>query len=786
MSNLDLSKVWPEWKVDGKPLGRGSYGVVYKAVRRDHDVESFAAIKVISIPQNESEIDSLRSEGMSIDATRTYLEGVVSDFVSEIQLMESFKGVQNIVSVEDYKVVEKTDEVGWDIYIRMELLTPFNRYISDKTMSEEDVIKLGVDICTALELCAERNVIHRDIKPQNIFINQFGHFKLGDFGIARKLENVTGGLSQKGSPNYMAPEVAHSTQYDATVDLYSLGIVLYQLMNKNRLPFLDTERQLLNPNERAAALSQRLEGEPLPAPCDASPEMAEVILCASNPDPSKRFASAKAMKNALMSVESGAYTASETDLNKTMSVRHAAQTQDLNRTTSVHKAPQLQKSIQKPVDTFGGKKKSKIPVIIATIFIVVLLVGGGSFVVPRLLGNSDSTENSSVESSANVETAENDSSDSAADSKNGIYSDFDEEQIASAIEEAEVFAAEEDYEDALMRIKTAFVTYPKSEELKAKETEYTEALATQVKVKTLEEAANLAESGDYVSAIALIKNAQDTNGDDADYQTVLNTYSATYKAEVIALADSLIANDDYIGALEAIGDASVVIGDDAELSEKNMEYEGKYVTDIIEQADSLIADMKYDEAKTLLSQSAKNVTNNESLFTYMNSIDSMRPVNLNTLHIIDHSEDFSVRDGIFVDSFGNSYDGSFHFKYVGFPNQEDYAIFNLKGECTTFMGSIVACQATGSNEQMLIQIYVDNVLKYTSQQFGKTSEKIDFEVDVTGGKQLMIKAGLASGDWSRACFSIVDGKLTKNPEAVAENLEIEQQNIYDPNNSGLE
>ena len=102
------------------------------------------------------------------------------------------------------------------------------------------------------------------------------------------------------------------------------------------------------------------------------------------------------------------------------------------------------------------------------------------------------------------------------------------------------------------------------------------------------------------------------------------------------------------------------------------------------------------------------------------------------------------------------------------------------------MGSIVACQATGSNEQMLIQIYVDNVLKYTSQQFGKTSEKIDFEVDVTGGKQLMIKAGLASGNWSRACFCIVDGKLTKNPEAVAENLEIEQQNIYDPNNSGLE
>ena len=85
MSNIELSKVWPEWKVEDKPLGRGSYGVVYKAVRLDHDVESYAAIKVISIPQNESEVDSLRSEGLSMDATRTYLQGIVNDFVSEIQ-----------------------------------------------------------------------------------------------------------------------------------------------------------------------------------------------------------------------------------------------------------------------------------------------------------------------------------------------------------------------------------------------------------------------------------------------------------------------------------------------------------------------------------------------------------------------------------------------------------------------------------------------------------------------------------------------------------------------------
>ena len=106
MSIEYLSEIWPEWKVE-KQLGRGSYGVVYKAARSDSNVQSYAAIKVITIPSDESEVDSLRSEGLDMNGTRTYFKGIVDDFVSEIQLMETMKGIQNIVSVEDYKVVEK-------------------------------------------------------------------------------------------------------------------------------------------------------------------------------------------------------------------------------------------------------------------------------------------------------------------------------------------------------------------------------------------------------------------------------------------------------------------------------------------------------------------------------------------------------------------------------------------------------------------------------------------------------------------------------------------------------
>ena len=294
-----IRSFWPDWQTEDTPIGRGSFGAVYKAVRRDNNIESYAAIKIISIPSDSSEVDSVRSEGLGPDGTRLFFKKIVDSFVGEIQLMESLKGIQNIVSVEDYKVIEKTDTIGWDIFIRMELLTPFNTYLCGNALSEADVIKLGIDICTALEICSQSNIIHRDIKPENIFVNKFGYFKLGDFGIARKLENLTDGLSQKGTHNYMAPEVASSNHYDARADIYSLGIVLYRLLNNNRLPFLTTDQQLLNPLERTKATERRLRGEPLPAPCNASPAMANLVLRACAFDPRMRFRSATEMKHAL-------------------------------------------------------------------------------------------------------------------------------------------------------------------------------------------------------------------------------------------------------------------------------------------------------------------------------------------------------------------------------------------------------------------------------------------------------------------------------------------------------
>ncbi len=293
-----IESVWPEWRLEPKPIGRGSFGTVYRAVRRDGGFESYSAIKVITIPRDDSERESLQSEGMDEEATRSYYAGIVQELKNEIQILQSLKGAHNIVIIEDYKIVEHEDSFGWDIHIRMELLTPLVSYIANKKLSESETVKLGCDICSALMICEEKQIIHRDIKPENIFISNFGDFKLGDFGVARKLEQTVA-TSYKGAPNYMAPEVVNGRNYDSRVDIYSLGIVLYRLLNNNRLPFVDPEKKLLTPADRDAAWKKRMNGEKLPAPCEASEAVGNAILKACEFKPDKRYATAEEFRDAL-------------------------------------------------------------------------------------------------------------------------------------------------------------------------------------------------------------------------------------------------------------------------------------------------------------------------------------------------------------------------------------------------------------------------------------------------------------------------------------------------------
>ena len=311
---IDLKKAWPDLEPVEK-IGEGSYGTVYKCRKIENGKEVFSAVKVITVPKNESEYDVLKIDGFSKEATKQYFADIIDSFSSEIKLLEELKDQPNIVRIEDSKIIAH-DEIKWDIFIKMELLTSFREYSQSHTITREDVIRLGVDICSALEACEKKKIIHRDIKPENIFVDKDGNFKLGDFGVARQLEKTNTTMSQKGTYNYMAPEVVFKKKYDKRADIYSLGMVMYKLLNNNREPFVDPDKQIIRYKDRSEAMDRRLKNERLPAPKNADANLAAIILNACEFEKEKRISSATEFKKLLLSVGGGKKVRVKKKLNK--------------------------------------------------------------------------------------------------------------------------------------------------------------------------------------------------------------------------------------------------------------------------------------------------------------------------------------------------------------------------------------------------------------------------------------------------------------------------------------
>ena len=309
--------VFENWKLV-RLLGEGSYGKVFEAHRIDFGVTYKSAVKIMTIPQNQSELNSARAELLDDASVVSYFRSIVEDMVKEFELMAKLQGTAHVVGYLDHAVVRHVGTVGWDILIRMELLTPMTKLLEKKALARNEIIKLGTDICRALELCERHRIIHRDIKPANMFVSEFGDYKLGDFGVARTLDRSVGVMSQKGTYSYMAPEVMRNEAYGSNVDLYSLGIVLYSLLNHNRTPFLPPAPGLIRHEDRLQALERRINGAPMPRPDEADDALAAVVLKACAFSPGERYESARQMRRDLEALqprsrEEGGPSQEETD-----------------------------------------------------------------------------------------------------------------------------------------------------------------------------------------------------------------------------------------------------------------------------------------------------------------------------------------------------------------------------------------------------------------------------------------------------------------------------------------
>mgnify|MGYP004601425327 CR=1 FL=1 len=294
-----ISQTWPDLHA-ASTLGGGTFGTVYACTKTDAvtGVTQKEAVKVVRVDFTPEDRANADEEGIPfVD----YYRAVKEKHLQEIRWMVALKS-PHIVHINGYTAIEEPDLSALYILIRMDCLTALDQLRPahlDDTPEQAAALaeKVALDICDALRVCHQNGVLHRDIKPANILCSDAGDFYLGDFGISKGTAQQAS-MTSSGTLEY-APREVMTGQYDHRADLYSLGLVLYALVNHWRGPFLPAYPAPITPGDRNQAQYARLNGTPLPPPDNCPAALWAVIarLCAFVPE--ERFDSAEAVLAAL-------------------------------------------------------------------------------------------------------------------------------------------------------------------------------------------------------------------------------------------------------------------------------------------------------------------------------------------------------------------------------------------------------------------------------------------------------------------------------------------------------
>jgi serine/threonine-protein kinase len=171
---------------------------------------------------------------------------------------------------------------------------------NEKPMSPKKAVGYAIDVCVGMQIAHQQNIIHRDLKPANILINDGGLLKIVDFGVAAAAKSGDTQLTKTGyvigSPKYMAPEQILGKKVDERADVYSLGVILYEML-AGAPPY--------SRGDHMSVMYQHVQGKAAPlieVNPKVLPELAEIVGRAMAVDKSKRFASMEEFKNALAAV----------------------------------------------------------------------------------------------------------------------------------------------------------------------------------------------------------------------------------------------------------------------------------------------------------------------------------------------------------------------------------------------------------------------------------------------------------------------------------------------------
>ena len=367
-------------------IGVGGTAVVYKA--KCHRLNRYVAVKI------------LKEEFASDQEFRR-------QFHDEAQAVAMLSH-PNIVNIYD---VSRSGNVD---YIVMELIDgiTLKEYLSRRgRLSPKEVTVFATQIARALEHAHDHNIIHRDIKPQNIMLLRDGTVKVADFGIAHfaARENTYSKGEAIGSVHYVSPEQARGSYVDNRTDLYSLGVVMYEMIT-GRLPFEgDTPVSIALQHINSIALPPSVFAEDVPE------QLEEITMRAMNPSLTKRYSSAAQILSDLEAFrndqqfklniprEEGALPAEEeSDLDVTRKINNTGEVAAIleaeNRSVELRRQEELetQKTAEEE-EPVSGRKKRRSPLSGAMLFsiiaVLVFCIGASYFIksVINPYGNKDET-----------------------------------------------------------------------------------------------------------------------------------------------------------------------------------------------------------------------------------------------------------------------------------------------------------------------------------------------------------------------------------------------------------
>ncbi len=268
----------------GGPISEHNGVVCYPAMRKDSDDKYI--VKTVSIPASQSRLDALLLTGAFPDATAalSYFKELADSVVDELELLRRLSQVEGFIPYESWQVSTMCDSIGFEVCMLSPYKKSLRKNLQKQPMTHLAAINLGLDICTALSVCRRSGFLFANLKPNNIFLTDNQQFRIGDLGFVPMSSLSYASLPDRYLSEYTAPEVQDAfASLNSTIDIYALGLILYQIYNSGQLPGKSSESE-----------------ENFPAPVNADYEMAEIILKACHPDPNCRWEDPVQMGQALV------------------------------------------------------------------------------------------------------------------------------------------------------------------------------------------------------------------------------------------------------------------------------------------------------------------------------------------------------------------------------------------------------------------------------------------------------------------------------------------------------